>query len=330
VVYSSNHFLKLYVTLGLVISCSLFLNVLFFQKPTDKPIEVVSKGELLIKTQTSSQIAVDYAKESNSQGLVSVKEKSNIPTQPSLDNLPKAQPSGLDQSEKKLEKNQIEQKQLDLKPISMVTTADLVEEPASLPGIKMEDPSPSTHLPNFKSDTWKMPFRSGVVIQMHQGYNGQFSHRGKYALDFPHADGIEILAARGGTVIQMASGGKWDGWCRSPKDCATKGQISAGNNITIQHSDGTKAKYYHFRPGTISSSLNVGSAVNQGTFLGLMGSTGYTCLTPACTEPDNHLHFEVQTNNGVTIPTPFMECVNRANVCDSNGWFVQYNYYTSD
>jgi murein DD-endopeptidase MepM/ murein hydrolase activator NlpD len=330
-VYSSTYFFKLYVTLGLVVCSGISLSFLSIQKPSNRQTIPVLKAEKLVETKSFAVLSEQYPKKSDAPVLDSINEKSSTIPQTLKVDLPESQPNTSDQSEKKLEKTQIKHTQVSPTPISLITAADVVEEPVRMPGIKMEDPAPATRMPGFESDTWKMPFKSGVVIQMHQGYNGQFSHQGKYALDFPHPDGIEILAARGGTVVSIANGGKWDGWCRSLKECNNKGQISAGNNITIQHSDGTKARYLHFRPGTISPDIRVGSQVKQGSFLGLMGSTGYTCLTPACTEPDNHLHFEVQTADGrSTIPTSFMECVNRANVCDNNGWFVQYNYYTSD
>jgi murein DD-endopeptidase MepM/ murein hydrolase activator NlpD len=205
--------------------------------------------------------------------------------------------------------------------------------PVSLPFIHT-DPTNTVpiDLPTFSEGVWKMPFRPGTRIQVHQGYNGQFSHQGKYALDMPSTEPLDIVAARSGTIIEIANGGKWNNWCNSWAKCNSLGQIWDGNHIFIRHSDGTVAVYLHFRPGTISPNLHVGSTVNQGDFLGTMGSTGYTCLTPACTEPDNHLHFEVDTpDRKGTIPTQFVECANKiVNSCDQNGWFVQGNYYTSD
>jgi murein DD-endopeptidase MepM/ murein hydrolase activator NlpD len=176
--------------------------------------------------------------------------------------------------------------------------------------------------------TWKLPFRSGTQILLDQGYNGTFSHQNKYALDFPHADNIDIVAARGGKIIELNDGGKWDQWCISYTDCDSKGSIARGNHIIIQHTDGTRAKYLHFKPGSIPKFLSLGDFVVQGTFLGKMGSTGYTCLTPACTEPDNHLRFEVmEPLTDKTLTTIFSDCNNPKNICNSEGLLIEGKYY---
>jgi murein DD-endopeptidase MepM/ murein hydrolase activator NlpD len=147
-------------------------------------------------------------------------------------------------------------------------------------------------------------------------------------LDFVSKNATSVLASRTGIVTIIANGGKWDKWCQSSQDCSDKGQIWNGNHISIQHSDGTIAKYLHFKAGSINKSLKVGSKVNQGDFLGIIGSTGYTCLTPACNEPDIHLHFEVQSNTKKeTIPTPFYECNQKVNKCTKDGWLIQDNNY---
>jgi murein DD-endopeptidase MepM/ murein hydrolase activator NlpD len=179
--------------------------------------------------------------------------------------------------------------------------------------------------------TWKLPFRSGTKILLDQGYNGKFSHQNKYALDFPYREHIDILAAQGGKIITLYNGGKWDQWCTSYLDCNTKGNIARGNHIFIQHQDGTRAKYLHFHPNSIPKNLEVGSIVKQGDFLGKMGSTGYTCLTPTCAEPDIHLHFEVmEPTTEKTITTIFNECGNPINKCDSSNLLIEGNYYTAN
>ena len=50
---------------------------------------------------------------------------------------------------------------------------------------------------------YQLPFEKGKKVWVMQGYNGTFSHKNKYALDFRLRKGKKIYAARGGVVSKV-------------------------------------------------------------------------------------------------------------------------------
>ena len=50
---------------------------------------------------------------------------------------------------------------------------------------------------------YQLPFEKGKKVMLMQGYNGTFSHKNKFALDFRLRKGRKIYAARGGKVIKV-------------------------------------------------------------------------------------------------------------------------------
>lgn len=97
-----------------------------------------------------------------------------------------------------------------------------------------------------------------------------FGERGPYwsggwhkGLDFAGPTGLPIVAAKSGVVIEAGWGGAF------------------GNNVVVQHPDGTTTRYAHLNSITVS----VGQEVGIGEKVGTLGSTGNS------TGP--HLHFEV-------------------------------------
>jgi murein DD-endopeptidase MepM/ murein hydrolase activator NlpD len=173
---------------------------------------------------------------------------------------------------------------------------------------------------------WRFPFVAKSRIYETQGYNGPYSHQGVNALDLYSSEGI-VAAAKSGTVTLVEFGGIHDGWCNSNADCYNKGGIWRGNNIIINHSDGSSSYYLHLKPGSLLNNLSGGQYVEQGTPLATQGSTGYTC-NMSCTGPYSHLHFQVN-KNGVSIPTPFDDCNYLGNQCDSSGIPISDNFYSS-
>lgn len=85
-------------------------------------------------------------------------------------------------------------------------------------------------------------------------------------VDIANNAGTPIYAWRGGTVYARSQG--------------------YGNSVRIQHDDGSIAIYGHMLDGSVS--LNVGDKVQEGSKIGLMGSTGNST--------GNHLHFEIRTS----------------------------------
>jgi murein DD-endopeptidase MepM/ murein hydrolase activator NlpD len=141
------------------------------------------------------------------------------------------------------------------------------------------------------SFVYQLPFEPGTSHLVVQGYYGWFSHQNRLALDFKMKRGTKVCAARGGVVARVRENGKKGG--------LNKKYRSEGNNIIIQHSDGSRAGYWHLQfEGAL---VNVGDTVKQGQVIGFSGKTGYT------TAP--HLHFLVWTNNRngwQQVPTRFL------------------------
>lgn len=130
----------------------------------------------------------------------------------------------------------------------------------------------------LKDDTsyvYALPFENGKTYCLIQGYFSHFSHKERAALDFKMPRGTRICAARGGVVVRVKEDGDRGGWNRKYRPY--------GNNIVIQHADGSRAGYWHLQKD--GALVNVGDTVQQGQVIALSGKTGYAALP--------HLHFLV-------------------------------------
>ena len=125
------------------------------------------------------------------------------------------------------------------------------------------------------SYVYSLPYESGKRYRMIQGYFSSFSHRERAALDFKMKRGTKICAARGGVVVRVKEDGDRGGWNRKYR--------RYGNNIIIEHEDGTRAGYWHLQKD--GALVAVGDTIQQGQVIGLSGKTGYAALP--------HLHFMV-------------------------------------
>ncbi len=94
---------------------------------------------------------------------------------------------------------------------------------------------------------------------------------------------VEIIAAAEGQII-----GRRDG--DFDRNCGAS--AVPGNYIFVQHSDGTKAYYYHMKNGSVTSKV-VGDNVSRGEYLGVVGSSGNSS--------GPHLHFEVRSSTNALI-----------------------------
>lgn len=133
----------------------------------------------------------------------------------------------------------------------------------------------------IKDDTsyvYALPFKKGKNFRVIQGYFSHFTHRERAALDFNMKTGTEIYAAREGVVVRAKEDGTRGGLKRKFR--------SDGNNIVIQHADGSRAGYWHLQKD--GALVNVGDTVKKGQLIALSGKTGFA-LVP-------HLHFLVWTN----------------------------------
>lgn len=117
------------------------------------------------------------------------------------------------------------------------------------------------------------------------GYN----HRGTDIFSWPFPwtkmenNQVEVIAAATGVIILKSDG-------NSDKSCAFCSQCN-WNAVYVRHADGTVAWYGHLKTGSLTNKL-VGEVIQQGEFIGVMGSSG------SSTGP--HLHFEVWANDNYT------------------------------
>ena len=122
---------------------------------------------------------------------------------------------------------------------------------------------------------YPLPFEKGKKVFVAQGYESLFSHKGDYAIDFKVNEGTSVLATREGVVSFARASNTSGGISRK--------FVGKGNGITIRHSDGTYAHYWHLQHN--GAMVNVGDTVQQGQWIGLSGNTGFSAFP--------HLHFEV-------------------------------------
>jgi murein DD-endopeptidase MepM/ murein hydrolase activator NlpD len=146
----------------------------------------------------------------------------------------------------------------------------------------------------IKDDTsyvYALPYPKGKSYRVIQGYFSHFSHRERAAIDFRMKKGTLITAAREGVVVRVKEDGNRGGWKKKYR--------KDGNNIVIQHADGSRAGYWHLQKD--GALVNVGDTVTKGQPIALSGKTGYALLP--------HLHFLVwkydSINKWQQMPTRF-------------------------
>ena len=130
------------------------------------------------------------------------------------------------------------------------------------------------------SYVYALPFEEGKTFRLIQGYFSHFTHKERAALDFNMKRGTNIAAARDGIVVRVKEDGTLGGLKSKFR--------SHGNNIVIQHADGTRAGYWHLQHN--GALVNVGDTVKKGQLIALSGKTGYAAVP--------HLHFLVWKSGG--------------------------------
>jgi len=154
-------------------------------------------------------------------------------------------------------------------------------------------------LKTYDSDyIYDLPFQKGKSFKVYQGYNGTFSHQNENSLDFIMPEGTEITAARDGKVIEAVQ--------TSNRGCPTIDCANLANYVSILHSDGTIAQYYHLKQNGVK--VNIGDFVKKGDVIALSGNTGWTngphlhfvCYLPDFTSPKqkNTIKTLFKTGNG--------------------------------
>ena len=124
-----------------------------------------------------------------------------------------------------------------------------------------------------KDFVYDLPFKKGQSFRINQGYKGKFSHQNENALDFVMPEGTEILAARGGLVVEVEQS--------NTVSCPREECKQYNNYVTIMHNDGSYARYMHIKFN--GAKVNVGDQVEKSDPIAYSGSVGWS--------DGPHLHF---------------------------------------
>lgn len=139
---------------------------------------------------------------------------------------------------------------------------------------------------------YRLPIAPDIPLKIGQGFGGSFSHNqpgSRYAVDFTLPIGTPVLAARAGTVMDLA---RW--FHKNGQDL--KRDAARANYVRILHDDGSMAVYAHLDYNGIL--VRPGQRVAAGQRIARSGNTGYS------TGP--HLHFAVQVNRDMQlVSVPF-------------------------
>lgn len=142
-----------------------------------------------------------------------------------------------------------------------------------------------------KNYPYFLPYQTNASYNVHQGYNGRFSHQSKNALDFNMPVGTGVYAIREGIVVKVIE--------KHNKGCKKPSCVSYGNYILIYHNDGTFASYVHLKKN--GAIVNKGDPVEKGQLIGYSGNTGWSS--------GPHLHLQVhlqKIKKRVTLKTKFL------------------------
>ena len=140
-------------------------------------------------------------------------------------------------------------------------------------GAPIAAPQPSE--PSLLGYQWPVvgTVTSEFGYRIHPVYGTQKLHSG---LDVAAPAGTTVTATTGGVVISSG----WRG--------------GYGNTVILDHGGGLTSLYGHLSQLGVS----VGSTVDRGDVVGLVGATG--------TATGNHLHFEIRLNGVATDPRPYL------------------------
>jgi murein DD-endopeptidase MepM/ murein hydrolase activator NlpD len=142
---------------------------------------------------------------------------------------------------------------------------------------------------------------------------GSGNHAGVDIIYWPYAwrrmdeSVMEIIAAAPGVIVNKRNS-------FFDKNCSNNGNPN-WNGIILEHADGSRSWYWHFKTGS-ATTKNIGDSVVTGEYLGLAGSSGSSDWP--------HVHFQVMDSNSNVID-PFDGPCNSMNAGDS-WWQSQIPY----
>lgn len=141
---------------------------------------------------------------------------------------------------------------------------------------------------------YRAPFPAAVSYPVSQAWPDTRTHTtpdSAHAVDIAMPVGSDVLAARGGIVVEVSSS-------NFRNSDSPDGDGAVANIVRILHDDGTFAIYAHLNWNSIR--VRPGQQVVRGEYIADSGNTGFS------TGP--HLHFAVLKNNGqrlVSLPVTF-------------------------
>ena len=141
------------------------------------------------------------------------------------------------------------------------------------PGVQHAPPEP-----------YRAPFAVAQQFMVTQAYPDQVTHvnpASRYAVDIAMPVGTQVYAARGGTVIEVAS--------QFFEATADPDRAMRANLIRVLHPDGTMSIYAHLNWDSIR--VRPGQIIKRGEYIADSGNTGFSS--------GPHLHFAVQRNAGL-------------------------------
>lgn len=156
---------------------------------------------------------------------------------------------------------------------------------------------------------------SGSILDYNGGNRTYDGHTGidispqPYQWDMMDNSRVEVIAAAAGTIV-LRQEGNYDRLCSSNPSFV-------GNAVILQHADGSQTWYWHLKNGSVTNKT-VGQTVQQGEYLGIVGSSGVS--------GGPHLHFEVR-NAANQVVDPFAGPSNTTT--NTSLWVQQKPYWDS-
>jgi murein DD-endopeptidase MepM/ murein hydrolase activator NlpD len=154
----------------------------------------------------------------------------------------------------------------------------------------------------------------GSIQDWNCGTKTYDGHRGTDIATWPFnfykmdKDLVEVVAAAPGMVIDKHDG-EFD------RNCSGNNRLA--NYVILQHTDGSKALYWHMKSGSITTT-NIGEVVAVGDRLGVVGSSG--------SSSGPHLHFEIWSGSTMaTRKDPYGGNCNLLN--GSTSWWASQKPY---